>query len=141
VRIMINREGTSQKFRPSLPGDRHIPSGPEHADDYSDLVAPRLSYQICSNNVEPDGNYIRTDRLWHGSFGMELGPQDPLPFKELFGAVDQVVPWRIRFDLNPCGLNEVRMRRMVSGFVGLRPSNRSIRESFSELERLQKEEA
>ena len=141
VRIMINREGTSQKFRPSLPGDRHIPSGPEHADDYSDLVAPRLSYQICSNNVEPDGNYIRTDRLWHGSFGMELGPQDPLPFKELFGAVDQVVPWRIRFDLNPCGLNEVRMRRMVAGFVGLLPSNRSIRESFSELERLQKEEA
>lgn len=141
VRIMINREGTSQKFRPTLPGDRFMPSGPERGDDFSDLAPPRLGYQICSNDVKVDGNYIRTDKLWHGSFGMELGPQDPLPFKELFGAVDRVVPWRIRFDLNPSGLNEVRMRRMVAGFVGLLPSNRSIRESFAELESLQKEEA
>ncbi|RMN07961.1 conjugal transfer protein TraU [Pseudomonas syringae group genomosp. 3] len=141
VRIMINREGTSQKFRPTLLGDRHIPSGPERSDDYSDLVPPRLSYQICSNNVEPHGNFIRTSSLWHGSLGMELGPQDPLPFKELFSAVDQVVPWRIRFDLNPCGLHEVRVRRMVAGFVGVLPSNRSIREAFAYLEKLQKEEA
>ncbi|POC85204.1 MULTISPECIES: conjugal transfer protein TraU [Pseudomonas syringae group] len=141
VRIMINREGTSQKFRPTLLGDRHIPSGPERSDDYSDLVPPRLSYQICSNNVEPHGNFIRTSSLWHGSLRMELGPQDPLPFKELFSAVDQVVPWRIRFDLNPCGLHEVRVRRMVAGFVGVLPGNRSIRESFAYLEKLQKEEA
>ncbi|KPC31057.1 TraU protein [Pseudomonas syringae pv. cilantro] len=141
VRIMINREGTSQKFRPTLLGDRHIPSGPERSDDYSDLVPPRLSYQICSNNVEPHGNFIRTSSLWHGSLGMELGPQDPLPFKELFSAVDQVVPWRIRFDLNPCGLHEVRVRRMVAGFVGVLPSNHSIREAFAYLEKLQKEEA
>lgn len=141
VRIMINREGTSQKFRPTLPGDRFMPSGPERADDYSDLMPPRLSYQICSNDVKPEGNFIKTDKLWHGSFGMELGPQDPLPFKELFDSVDRVVPWRIRFDLNPCGLNEMRMRRMMAAFVGLLPANRSIRESFAELEKRQKDEA
>jgi intracellular multiplication protein IcmB len=141
VRIMINREGTSQKFRPTLPGDRFMPSGPERADDYSDLSPPRLNYQICSNDVKTVGNYVCTDQLWHGSFCMELGPQDPMPFTKMFESVDRVVPWRIRFDLNPCGLNEVRVRRMVASFVGLLPSNRSIRESYASLERLEKNEA
>lgn len=141
MRIMINREGTSQKFRPTLPGDRYIPSGPERSDDYSDLMPPRVSYQICSNDVEPDGNFIKTSSLWHGTLAMELGPQDPLTFKALFSSVDKVVPWRIRFDLNPGGLNEMRMRRLMVSFVGVLPSNRSIKESFADLERRSKEDA
>lgn len=141
IRIMIDRERTSQKFRPVLPGDRFSPRGPESDTDYSDLAPPKLSYQICTNDVYTRGNMIQSEDLWHGTYAMELGPQEPLPFAALFDSVDRVIPWRMRIDLNPGGLNEMRARRMLVSFVGMMPSNRHIRESFKDLEARAKEDA
>ncbi|WP_206666505.1 hypothetical protein, partial [Xylella fastidiosa] len=62
---------------------------------------------------------IKTDDLWHGSISMELGPQEPQPFSSLFASIDREIPWRVRVDLNPCGLNEMRARQMMVAFVGI----------------------
>jgi len=141
VRIMVNRERTSQKFRPVLPSDRFMPHGREDARDYSDLTAPLVSYQVCTNDILNKGELICTDELWHGNLAMELGPQDPLPFSSLFETIDREIPWRVRFDINPGGLEEMRGRRMMVSFVGMLPSNQQIRQSFIDIEERSKEDA
>ncbi|MES2264675.1 MAG: conjugal transfer protein TraU [Pseudomonadota bacterium] len=138
VRIMVNRERTSQKFRPVLLGDKVVPHGRQDEHDASDLSAPLLSYQICANDVTTKRELVRTDALLHGTLSMELGPQDPMTFTSLLEAVDRGIPWRIRFDLNPGGLDEMRGRRMLTAFVGMMPANRDIRQSLLDLEQRSK---
>ena len=141
VRIMVNRERTSQKFRPVLPGDRFIPHGREDTRDHSDLTAPPVKYQICTNDVTNHREIIKTDELWHGNLLMELGPQEPQPFSWLFKSINREIPWRVRIDLNPGGLNEMRARQMMVAFVGMLPSNRQIRQSFIDLNERSKKDA
>ena len=141
VRIMVNRERTSQQFRPVLPGDRFIPRGREEDEDYSDLTPPPLNYQICSNDIENRNELIKTDELWHGNLSMELGPQEPQPFSALFANVGGEIPWRVRIDINPCGLDEMRGRRMMVSFVGMLPANQQIRQSFIDLDARSREDA
>lgn len=133
LRIMVNRERTSQTFRAVLPGDRFMPHGREDAKDFSDLSAPAIRYQVCTNSVEVEGELVRTDDLWHGNLSMELGPQEPQPFSELFRNVDRTMPWRIKFDINPGGLQETRGRQMMLAFAGMFPANKQIRQSFLDL--------
>lgn len=141
VRIMINRERTSQKFRPVLPGDRFSPHGREDASDTSDLSPPLLGYQICTSDVQAKGNLVHTDQLVHGNLAMELGPQDPLPFAALLQNVDREIPWRIRIDLAPGGLDELRGRQLMVAFVGMLPANQQIRQSFLDLAERSKTDA
>ncbi|WP_241136392.1 conjugal transfer protein TraU [Achromobacter insuavis] len=135
VRIMVNRERTSQKFRAVLPGDKFVPHGREDAQDASDLFPPKLSYQICANNVQtpPGTEFVKTDELVHTVLSMELGPQDPQPFTKLFSSIDRRIPWRVRIDLVPGGLNLMRARAAAVSFVGMLPANRAIRDSFAYL--------
>ena len=141
IRIMANRERTSQKFRPVLPGDRFLPHGREDDHDYSDLTPPKISYQVCTCDVENLRDMIRTDELYHGNLSMELGPQESLPFSTLFASIDRTIPWRVRIDINPGGLKEMRGRQMLTSFVGMLPANKQIRQSFIDLNEREKEDA
>lgn len=141
VRIMVNRERTSQQFRPILPGDRFIPRGREEDSDFSDLMPPLLSYQVCASDVQTKGELIKTDELWHGNLAMELGPAEVQPFASLFATVDREIPWRMRIDLSPGGLNEMRGRQVMTAFVGMLPANRQIRQSFNDLNERTKKDA
>lgn len=141
IRIMVNRERTSQKFRALLPGDKVMPHGREDARDYSDLFAPPICYQICTNDVESNRREIvKTDALWHGNLFMELGPQELQRFAQLFDSIEQKLPWRMRMDIAPGGLDGMRGRRMLTSFVGMLPANRGIRDSFAALEERSKQE-
>jgi len=140
VRIMLNRERTSQKWRPTLPGDRVRAAGLPSSGDYSDVALPKLNYQICTNDVEPDGNFVRTDGLYHGVLSMELGPQEPQLFQVLLAQINHELPWRVRFDLEPGGLDKSRARRTMLAFVGMFPSNTLIKESFESLVEENKED-
>lgn len=141
IRIMVNRERTSQGYRPVLPGDRFMPHGREDARDHSDLTAPTVNYQIVSENVECHRSLVETDELWHGSVFMELGPQEPQLFSYLFSSMSKEIPWRIRIDLAPGGLNEMRGREMMMSFVGMLPSNTQIQQSFKDLRERSKTDA
>lgn len=141
VRIMVNRERTSQKYRPVLPGDRFTVHGREDAQDVSDLVPPLVAYQVCSNDVRAKDDMIQSDSLVHGVMTMELGPQDPQPFSALMQNVDREVPWRIRIDLSPGGLDELRGRQLMVAFVGMLPANQQIRQSFIDLAERSKTDA
>jgi intracellular multiplication protein IcmB len=141
IRIMVNRERTSQTFRPVLPGDRFIPRGREDTTDCSDLAAPQLGYQICTNNVKVIDELIQTDDLWHANLSMELGPQEPQSFAELFKNIDRRMPWRVRWDIAPDGLSAMRGRDMMLAFAGMFPANKGIRQSFIDLKERSKEDA
>lgn len=141
LRIMVNRERTSAKFRPVLPGDRFIPRGREDKMDSSDLSAPLIGYQICTNSIELDGELVKIDELWHGTLSMELAGQEPQPFNELFRNVDRRMPWRIKFDISPGGLEETRGRQMMLAFAGMMPANKQIRQSFIDLAEIAKRDA
>lgn len=134
MRIMVNRERTSQKYRPVLPGDRFLPRGREDAKDFSDLTAPSVNFQIVSNDVDVHHSLVKTDELWHGNISMELGPQEPQLFSYLFNTVSREIPWRLRMDLSPGGLSETRGRQMMLSFVGMIGSNNQIRDSFIDLQ-------
>jgi len=139
--IMVDRERTSNDFRAILPGDRFIPHGREDKRDCSDLVPPLISYQICSNDIVAEDGMIKTTDLYHGNISVELGPQNIQSFATLFSLVPREIPWRIRFDLSPSGLTEMRLRQLSMAFVGILPSNKSIRQSFLDLEKLDKSDA
>lgn len=133
LRIMLNRERTSQKYRPVLPGDRFIPHGREDARDFSDLSAPLIGYQLATASVDIEGELIRSQDLWHANLSLELGPQEPQRFAELMRNVNPRMPWRMRLDLCPGGLNETRGRQMMLAFAGMFPANKSIKQSFIDL--------
>ncbi|MEB0221339.1 hypothetical protein [Pseudomonas sp. AB12(2023)] len=141
VRIMVNRENTSQKFRPVLPGDRFLPHGREDEHDFSDLTPPSVNFQIVTEDVTTKYSLIQTGELWHGNIAMELGPQEPQLFTSLFNTVGREVPWRMRIDLSPGGLSETRGRQVMVGFVGMIGSNSQIRQSFLDLEERSKIDA
>lgn len=130
IRTMFDRENTSYKFKGVITGDKVIPHGREDKNDCSDLTLPLIKYQIVTNNVETQGQLIKTTDYYHGVLSMELGPQEPQPFSTLFASIDRDLPWRCRIDINPGALNEMRGRQMASSIVGMFPANKVIRESF-----------
>lgn len=133
VRIQLDREHTSQKWRPALPGDKVRASGAPAISDYSDVAHPKLNYQIATNDVEPIGDFVKTDNLYHCAMSMELGPQEPQPFQSFMEKLSRTIPWRIRFDLEPGGIAKSRGRRTMLAFVGMFPGNKQIQDSFREL--------
>ncbi len=140
VRIQVDREHTSQKWRPVLPGDRVIAHGAPHSDDYSDVDYPKLNYQIVAHDVETHGEFVKSDSLYHATVSMELGPQEPQPFQVLLDKLQRSIPWRIRFDLEPGGLDKARGRRALLSFVGMFPGNELIRNSFEELAQIDRDD-
>lgn len=133
VRIQLDREHTSQKWRPRLPGDRMQANGAPHPTDFSDVSYPRLNYQIATHDVQPVGDFIKTDSLYHATMSLELGPLEPQPFKDLMDKVNRTIPWRVRYDLEPGGLDKSRGRRALLSFTGMFPGNEIIRDAFLDL--------
>ena len=133
VRIQLDREHTSQKWRSVMPGDKVRASGAPNDSDYSDVSYPKLSYQIATNDVTPIGDFVKTDNLYHATMSMELGPQEPQPFQSFMEKLNRGLPWRIRFDIEPGGLAKSRGRRSMLAFVGMFPGNKQIMDSFRDL--------
>lgn len=140
VRIQLDREHTSQKWRPRLPGDKVHAHGAAHPTDFSDVSYPKLNYQIATHDVDVVGDFVKTDELLHAALSMELGPLEPMPFKELMEKLSRSLPWRIRFDFEPGGIDKTRGRRTLLSFVGMFPENDLIRKSFDDLVRIDRED-
>ena len=141
LRMMISRENTSENFRPVLLGDRLLAHGNEKNDDYSDLVPPKIKYQVCNTPLKFNGEIIETPLLFHGNLSIELGQQEITLFADLLNNIDKTMGWRVKFDLSPCGLSSMRTRRTLLSFVGMLPSNKEICESFEALDALSKDES
>lgn len=141
VRVMVNRDRTSQLWRPQLPGDRLMLRGPADALDASDATYPILNYQVCTNDLEIDGRFINTDGLLHATVALSLGPQVASPFAFLVDKLPREMPWRVRIDIEPRGLDRHRTKRVMLALVGQWGENKYIRESLAELDSVNKDDA
>lgn len=134
LREEVEREGIPDNWKPFLPGDVKWPHGLPKGDDHSFLLAPHLNYQLFNSEPKVDGSFVRVGELWHATLALSLGPQQPETFSQLFAKMSRQLPWRIRMDLMPGGLNALGAKKMVLSLAGLIPSIRPIYNSVQWLE-------
>lgn len=99
VRMEIDPEFTSTSWSPSLPGDR-IPirllkeSGER---DISHLQWPDIGWQVFPRDMElsPENDtIIKIGNRYSAPLMVDVAPQDPKPFSELFNSIGSEIPWR-----------------------------------------------
>ncbi len=138
IRFSYDRRRTDNRWRPVLPGDSYTP---RHTSSHtvSDLYLPKLSMQMCSGRVETDGEFICINGEYHACAYMELGPQEIHDFMLLFNRVGRDLPWRIKFSLEPGGLDANKFKRLAASLIGfIGHTNRSIKQSFDLIEKAQR---
>ncbi|MFP2517028.1 ATP-binding protein [Buttiauxella agrestis] len=134
LRQQVERESTSPDWRPFLPGDVRWPHGLPKGEDHSCLLAPHLNYQLFNSEPEPAGNLMHLDGYWHATLALSLGPQKPETFSQLFAKISPKLPWRVRMDIMPGGLDVLGGKRMVLSLAALAPPLRRVYESVQWLE-------
>ena len=138
IRAQIDREGTGEQWQPLLPDDPIIPHGSRKGEDHTPFMAPWLNFQLFSQDVEPVGNQLRINGLYHGTLSVILGPQTPQSFASLKKLVPRGVPWRMRIDLMPGGMNRLGYKKGALEFVTFLPALRPVWASLSELANVDK---
>lgn len=133
LKSMVQRKSTHPDWKPTLFGDRIIPTGSESNGDYSNLTAPLIGYQLFSQNIHNPknmGEIIESDGLYHGNLSVSQFPRDPQIFESLYNAMDHSIPWRVRYDLTPNGLDGKKLERLMASFTAMTDGNRAVRDSF-----------
>ncbi|HFE3443005.1 TPA: hypothetical protein ACF3I9_004472 [Klebsiella aerogenes] len=136
LRIMINRENTSQNWKPQLLGSqsRMYQRGNGDAASETSLIPPKLKYQLCTFDYEEEDTFIKSSGLYHSSISMELMPQELTPFHEFMAQIDRSMPYRVCYTLAPDGLAKTKGRQMALMLVGfMGTQNKMIKESFNYL--------
>lgn len=134
---MVDRE-TKNNFKPVLLGDKFLPAGKE-SDDYSNYLPPKIKYQLCDGFIEfRDREVVKTSSLYHANLSMTILPMELQSFSTLFNNIEKISPWRVKFDVEPDGLNFFKARKIILMFVSMMPVNKQIRNAFDELAEISK---
>jgi len=134
IRQTFDRRRTDPKWRPVLPGDKYTPRAMKHGA-LSGYYLPKLSEQMCPGKVHTDGDFVRINGEFHGSAYMEVGPQEIHDFMLLFNRVGKDIPWRVRFTIEPGGLESNKFKNMVVSVIGfMSDTNKAIKRSFEAIE-------
>jgi len=140
IKRAYDRDNTDFKWKPTLPGDRFWPRQAPRKRDKSDLFLPRLQEQMNSTKARVYGDYVKIGSMYHGSVFMELGPQDVKPFSELFRRLGRDIPWRIKFTIEPGGIDSNRLKQLIVSVTGFMSSiNGSIKRAFDAIEAAQED--
>ncbi|MGJ3289477.1 ATP-binding protein [Klebsiella sp. PL-2018] len=120
IRRQTDRDHTPRHWHPFLPGDTG-PAGMRRGEDASALHTPPLNIQLFSRDAKARGNLVQCGGLWHGMVTITLGPQNPRTFNQLVKEVPRAIPWRIRMDIMPGGMDALGWKRTLlsySSFIG-----------------------
>ena len=135
IRRSFDRKNTDDKWQPALPGDKYTPREAARKKDASDLLMPKLSTQICASKATTEGDFVVVNGQYHGSCFMELGPQDVSDFMVLFRRMGGQIPWRVKFSIEPGGIESMRLKEMVVSVIGfLGSGNAAIKRSFDSIQ-------
>ena len=139
IRQAYDRRRTDHKWRPVLPGDRFTPRKTRN-NSASDMYLPKLAEQMCSGKIRSEGDFVYINGEYHGSAYMEVGPQEIHDFMMLFNRVGKEVPWRIKFTVEPGGLESAKLKNLAVSIIGFMGStNKAIKRSFDALEEAQRD--
>lgn len=140
LRSQVDRIGTSPHWQPLLPDDRIVPRGSRQGEDHTPFLAPWLKFQVMNVDVEAHGAALLVNGMWHGSLSVVMGPQNPQSFAKLKALVPRSVPWRVRMDLMPGGLEKLKNKKRALDFTAFMPALRPVWESIGQLVKVAEEE-
>lgn len=133
IRQSYDRMRTDSKWKPVLPGDKYTPRMMKSKDG-SGMYLMRLQEQMVSSKVETDSDFVVINGQYHGSAYMEVGPQDVQNFATLFERVGRDIPWRIKFTIEPGGLEANKFKTLAVSVIGfMSDTNKAIKRSFDQV--------
>jgi hypothetical protein len=112
LKMEINSPMTSDTWKPSLLGDKISPrlikeSG--NARDVSHIMNPDISFQLFNQQpsiAEEDKTLVKIGDTYSAPLMVDIPPQDPQNFMELFKNIPDDIPWRWSFTIET-GHNKV----------------------------------
>lgn len=140
LRAQVDRKSTSELWQPLLPDDPITPHGKRDGEDHTPFLAPWLNFQLLNQDVVPRGNKLCVNGVWHGSLSVELGPQAPKTFAHLKELVPRSVPWRVRMDIMPGGMEALRVKKSTLDFMAFVPALRPVWNSIESLTKVEQQE-
>ncbi|MEA1938871.1 MAG: type IV secretion protein IcmB [Pseudomonadota bacterium] len=143
VRMSLYPSRSGEGWKPCLPGDPIPPRAPSKDNDFSDVLWPKLSRQICVGDAEVKGpSTVRVDDYLWSSVDMTLAPMEPSPFPQLLGRlVEANVPFRISFLIESGGIGGTAMKKFVASVLGFTNDiNKQIKTSLDALTQISHEE-
>lgn len=140
LRSLVDRNGTSEHWKPLLPDDPIIPHGARNGSDHTPFLAPWLNFQLMNQDVSTRGNMLCINGLWHGTLSVILGPQSPQAFSHLKALVPRSIPWRVRMDIMPGGMAKLNVKKNTLDFMAFIPALKPVWHSISALAETEKTE-
>lgn len=136
VRDSIYPDLSHDKWKACLPGDPIPPRKPRYKRDWSDLLWPPVSQQLCPLDAEVLGPYtVRIGNLVWAATDMVLGPSDATPFPQILNRlIEADMPFRISFMLESGGIAGESFRKLAASILAFSNSiNRQIKETLNAL--------
>jgi intracellular multiplication protein IcmB len=142
VRKSIENQEVNDKWRPHLIGDRMRPRLVKDGNtdlDQSHILNMDIGFQLFNKSPEPvEGmpTSIQYGTTMYAPLNLDLPPQDPSPFSELFKDVDNSVPWRFSFVIETGHkeiLSKINNKKSFATFLAITSSNnKAIKEAAEE---------
>lgn len=130
IRMGVDEEYTSENWKPFLPGDRMLPVQMKQYQNYEewDIIAPKLSQQICNKDAEIISNKIvKVGNVYYAPIYIELMPKEIKFFNELFKTIISTnIPWRILYTLSGDGMASIAMRHTISRILHFSSSSNKL---------------
>ena len=136
VRASIYPNLDNDKWKACLPGDPIAPRRPRYKRDWSDLLWPPISQQLCPMDAEVLGpSTVRVGDLAWAATDMSLGPSDASPFPQLLNRlIEANMPFRISFMIESGGATGENFRKLAASLLAFSNGiNRQIKETLNEL--------
>lgn len=136
IRRQLDRRGTDAEWKPVLPGDPIRPHGRSGPHDASSLLPPWLNFQIMNADPQSADNLVFINGVWHGMLSVTMGPQQVMTFNQLKKRIPRSIPYRIRYDIMPGGMNTLSLKKFMLDFSAFIPSFRPIWSSIEQLSKI-----
>ncbi len=148
VRRSIENQEVSSKWKAHLLGDKMSPRLVKDGNtelDQSHILNMDLGFQLFNKTPEPvEGmpTSIQYGNTMYAPLNLDLPPQDPTPFSELFKDVDNSIPWRFSYVIETGHkeiLSKINNKKSFATFLAITSSdNKQIKESAEEFIELAK---
>lgn len=130
IRMGIDEEYTGDNWKPFLPGDRLLPHQMKqhnHSEEW-DVIAPKLSQQICNKDAEIVTNkVVKVGNTYYSPMYIDLMPKEINFFSELFKKLISFnMPWRIIFTLSGDGMAAIALKHTISQVLSFSSSNNKL---------------
>lgn len=143
IRKGVDPEWTSRHWRAVLPGDR-IPLREAEAGDPPITGAQyiKAKHQVFPRAAVTDGETVRIGNFLHRPFTMEMAPQQPQAFAEIFRElVKNPFGWRMSFHVSGDGLRGTGLKATLAQIFSFTNSeNKMLLQAIRGLEELKTED-